>query len=119
VPTALAWVSATSISEDRFQQKQTNSIAVALSTYRGWLTATPQTRMDSLGDTFGHADRAIATFEPTFWTVKRDYAWFVAEQGPNDCLTQVPLFRNFVNRVVNLKRAHSIALIKSVFCARF
>jgi len=74
--------------------------------------------MNALCDTFGHAKRAIGTFEPTFWTVKRDYAWFVAEQRPNDGLTKVPFFRNLVNRVVNLKCTHSQPLTKSVLLAR-
>ena len=75
---------------------------------------TPQPHMYAFSDTFGHPERAITTLETALWTVDRDDPRLVAEKFPNDRFTQVPLFCDLLNCVVNLKSTHSIALVKSV-----
>jgi len=61
----------------------------------------------ALSYAFRHPERAITALKTAFGCVDLDDAGLLTKETADDFFTQVPLFRDFLNRVVILKRSHS------------
>jgi hypothetical protein len=63
--------------------------------------------MHTLGDALRHAKAAIPALEPALGWLDLDDTRLFPEEIANNCFTQVPLLRNFLNRVMVFECSHS------------